>query len=465
MLSTKLRGFLAEIQGEKTAAAKKASGTEPGSIGGSTTHPVKDVDDQTRKATEGARSAENSADVKETVMLGGADGAADKGPDQESVQFNVGVTSTETGKDPANEDNYKGDKDDPGTTHPAKTEDGEKYAAMSFAQLKAQFEKNANDIMAGLVAGGTAPAKAPAAKQAAAPAPDTTAGKAAALKAASAGYDMAAKAAQEKAASAEKAAMERAVEETIRNGLAMATMTGNYLRTYEKQALAKRAEEEGGDSEGGESKPKEKKESGGDSEGGGKKPGGESGGDSSGGEGGGAIPGADAGLLGDMAGGGAGGGGAPAPGGDPMAGGAPGGGGGQGDAIQQILMALMEMGVTPDQIIAQLQGAGGGAGGGMGGPPPGGDPMGGMGGPPPGGDPLAALGAGGGDPTAGGDPTKIAAARKHAAANKRRQDLFQLMKTAKAYQRSGKFRITEAKTAAEQRLRGEIKKCLVEIVG
>ena len=144
MLSTKLRGFLAEIQAEKSAAATRKQGAaynEPGSIGGPTSHPVKDVDDGTQKATEGARSAENSADVKEQEMAGNVDSAADKGPDQESVQFNVGVTSTETGKDPANENNYKGDKDDPGTSHPAKTDDGEKYASMSFAQIKALFER------------------------------------------------------------------------------------------------------------------------------------------------------------------------------------------------------------------------------------------------------------------------------------------------------------------------------------
>ena len=39
--------------------------SEPGSIGGETSHPVKKVDDRLQTATEGARSSENSKDVKE----------------------------------------------------------------------------------------------------------------------------------------------------------------------------------------------------------------------------------------------------------------------------------------------------------------------------------------------------------------------------------------------------------------
>lgn len=442
-LSDNLRGFLAEIQAEKTAAAKKAgSNTEAGSIGGHTTHPVKDVDDQTSKATEGARSAENAADVKEQIFNGGADGAPDKGPSQEDVQFNVGVTSTATGDDPANEDNFKDKKDDPGTEAPAKVDDNEKYGSMSFAQLKAMFEKNANALMAGVVAQSQkAPVKA---AQAPAPAPiqapAKVADKAAALQAANAGYDLA-----KEAAFAADPNIKTAIEQTIRNGLNMATMTGNYLRAYEKQALAKAA---GEDEEGEGGDEGKKPEEGGDK----KKPGGEASGDSSGAtpsEG--AIPGVDSGLLGDMSGGG---------GGSPEAGGE--GGGGNTDAIQQILMAMMELGIQPDQIIAQLQGGGGGGGmGGMGGgAPPAGDPMaalggmGGMGGEAPPMDPMAAMGGGGAPPA---DPTKMAAARK------KRAELLQLVKSAKAYQKAGKFQFTEAKTAAERLLRNEIKKCFAEI--
>ncbi len=58
-LST-IESFLATIGGEKVAEAN----TEAGSQGGATSHPVKSVEDNTRPAAEGARSAENTKDVK-----------------------------------------------------------------------------------------------------------------------------------------------------------------------------------------------------------------------------------------------------------------------------------------------------------------------------------------------------------------------------------------------------------------
>lgn len=86
-----------------------------------------------------------------------------------------------------------------------------------------------------------------------------------------------------------------------------------------------------------------------------------------------------------------------------------------------------------------------------------------------GGDPLAGAGgdpmAGGGDPLAaaggGGDPMKMARVKQ---AQQVRRNLMTLVKTAKSYQRQGKFRFSEAKTAAERRLRDELKKCIAEIV-
>lgn len=54
--------FLQAVKSNVKYAAE--AHTEPGSIGGATTHPVKDVDDSTEEASEGDRSAENTADVK-----------------------------------------------------------------------------------------------------------------------------------------------------------------------------------------------------------------------------------------------------------------------------------------------------------------------------------------------------------------------------------------------------------------
>jgi len=69
--------FLQEVASTEKRAAE--AHTEPGSVGGGTTHPVKNVDDSTEEATEGARAAENTADVK-----------ADQGPASvESTPANV----------------------------------------------------------------------------------------------------------------------------------------------------------------------------------------------------------------------------------------------------------------------------------------------------------------------------------------------------------------------------------------
>ena len=150
-LFDELRSFLAEVETQqvKAASAKKAeANTEAGSYEGGTSHPVKSVDDQTSDASEGERSSENSADVKSQVPAGGVDSNKAKPPEQEGQQFDVGMKSTSTGEDPAHEDDYKGTKDDPGTAHPAKTEDGEKYSSMNFIQLKKLTEKKANAILA-----------------------------------------------------------------------------------------------------------------------------------------------------------------------------------------------------------------------------------------------------------------------------------------------------------------------------
>ena len=152
-LFDQLREFLSEVENEKQASVKKQAeaNTEPSSQGGPTSHPSKSVDDNTQPATEGKRSQENASDVKKTIPTGGVDSSNDKAPSQEDQQLNVGITSTSTGNDPANEDNYKDKKEDPGTTHPAKMEGGEKYSSMSFVELRKLASEKANNILADVV--------------------------------------------------------------------------------------------------------------------------------------------------------------------------------------------------------------------------------------------------------------------------------------------------------------------------
>jgi hypothetical protein len=408
-LFDELRSFLAEVETQqvKAASSKKRAeaNTEAGSYEGGTSHPVKSVDDQTDDAHEGARSTENSADVKEQVPGGGVDSASEKTPDQEGQQFDVGITSTSTGEDPANEGDYKGTKDDPGTSHPAKTEDGEKYSSMSFAKLKGLVEKKANALIAsiavtvkeaelhgdqhkldvspkdGKITGSDLKALRDRKGQ-------TTHGE---TKAAAVGYDQAVQAgtpSQESDLSFFKVASEN----MLRGALNAATATGQYLTAFNTQLATKLAEEseehEAAEPAGHEESESPKQEA---AE--------EAGGDL----------GLDEGDMAAMAGGGA--------------------EGGDAGSIDELLAALAEMGVTPDEVMAAL-------GGDQGGMPAGGDVM-----------PPEAM---------GGEAPKIASANKQT---------LGLMKAAKARARSGKFQISAAKTAGQRQLRNEIKKCIAEIVG
>lgn len=174
--------FLQEVAAtEKTAEAH----TEPGSVGGATEHPVKDVDDSTEEAKEGFRSAENDADVKadqgpasvdntaENVAAKNAsecdcengcekcekrhkaavDGKSESGgvnpPGTASEdQLQIGTKKEPTGQDPSVEtSSVKAEKEDPSSapdgspghsTHPARTNnselDGYKYAELDLEQ-------------------------------------------------------------------------------------------------------------------------------------------------------------------------------------------------------------------------------------------------------------------------------------------------------------------------------------------
>lgn len=341
-LFDQLREFLSEVENEKQASVKKqaAANTEPGSQGGDTSHPSKDVDDNTQPATEGKRSQENTSDVKKTIFNGGVDAAGDSSPSQEDQQFDVGITSASTGEDPASEDDYKSDKEDPGTSHPAKTNDGEKYGSMSFGELRKLASSKANDILSDITlnmkqAAGSKPMpdfiqkKIDEKKGKKAPAADCDKMAAAGAAAASLTADQ-----QDEFAKQAREAVAGSIEQTIADGLEKAAMVGSYLQAFYKAAEGEAAAPE---EEGEESAPPEE--------------GGAEGGAESGME-------VDPGMMAQMAGEG---------------GGEGGGGASPDDAAQELLMALQEQGIDPAELLAMIQqGGAGGAGGdpGAGGMPP-----------------------------------------------------------------------------------------------
>jgi hypothetical protein len=145
-----MEDFIRQVsQNVKTAEAN----TEPGSIGGTTGHPSKDVDDRTEVATTGERAAENEKDVKEDQGAAGvnsrpdakaaalrllrkkAEGSAAATPGSApDDQIQIGTNKQPTGEDSSVEtESVKGGKKDPGSSHPARTDNddlpGGKYAA------------------------------------------------------------------------------------------------------------------------------------------------------------------------------------------------------------------------------------------------------------------------------------------------------------------------------------------------
>lgn len=175
--------FLQEVAATEKRAAE--AHTEYGSVGGPTTHPVKDVDDSTEEAREGARGAENAADVKadqgpasvesvpdnvaakkaaarKVAVDGKSEGGSVNPPGTATDdQLQIGTRKSTTGQDPAVEtSSAKAEKEDASggrlgnSTHPARTNNGEldgyKYAEMPLEQLAKVASDLGNNLLAKL---------------------------------------------------------------------------------------------------------------------------------------------------------------------------------------------------------------------------------------------------------------------------------------------------------------------------
>ena len=180
--------FLQEVAATEKRAAE--ANTEPGSIGGATSHPVKDVDDSTEDASEGSRSAENTADVKSDQGTASVDSTPENVADKKASakraaarkyavdgksedgsinppgtasadQLQIGTKKEPTGQDPAVEtSSAKAEKEDAtggelgNTDHPARTNNGEldgyKYAEMPLDRLAKVASDMGNNLLAQL---------------------------------------------------------------------------------------------------------------------------------------------------------------------------------------------------------------------------------------------------------------------------------------------------------------------------
>ena len=127
---------------------EKLAAEDPG-----TSHPAEktDANANTQPAVEGARSAENSADVKSEVPGQSVDEANPGDVDKDGVPELT--TATMTGEDPKVENDYKGNTEDPGTSHPANANNKtEKYSAEQVKSAAALIIAEATTIADNTVA-------------------------------------------------------------------------------------------------------------------------------------------------------------------------------------------------------------------------------------------------------------------------------------------------------------------------
>ena len=420
-----LRSWLNEITGEKEKAASDGKPiTEVGTYVGETKHVSKSVPDFMEVAKEGPRAAENASDVKKMVPSSVDAAKPDSGEGNNSAGNKIpeiGTRKSSVGEDPASENDFKTDTGV--TAESSKVEEAlsgrEGYKASAELAKAAKAAANlANEILADIsVSVGAGRSAAPSQdKQAAAAIAQAVSASSENAAAAQAGYELAAYLGFNKQSADQTA--QAVVADTITKAAHWADRVGQtvlaHLEHAEKVAAAKRAVD--GAAAG---LPPE--------------PDGDEGAAAAGGS---PAPGGAEAALGGLGGAGA----------DAGAGAPPAGGGGDPQAaLAELAMALEELGISPEQLVAAMQGAGGGAGA-AGGLPAGG-------GLPPGGPPPEM--AGGLPPEMAGGPPPGSPADMGA----------KIASAVRDYKRSGKFRFSEAKTAEQRHYRDQMKSYIRELIG
>jgi len=355
-LFSRVSSLVDEIENEKTAADQEKQGMkDPGGYEGPSSHPsTKSDEDELETPPEGEQSADNTKIVKEDIPESvdqQPEATPGNVPKSDDTQLGQGVDKAKaTGEDASSEKDYKGkptgDKrqgDMGGTSHPADGSYGDKYAqdltTVSDEDLLKMAAELGNDVTADLAADVLTPEQA-------AQTPTE--------KAAAAGAQVAE--AADQLSPSDVAA--QVIEHQIKVAHHQADLLAGHLAWELQQLQEKAAEGEdptGGEAEGEDHGSEEASEEPGapPAEGGGEMPPADMGGGGGGEEllaaMGGGEPGPEMGMGGPEMGGEMGG--MPA-GGD--LGGAPpelaGMGGDEG--IQQLAMALLELGIDPAELAA-----------------------------------------------------------------------------------------------------------------
>jgi len=238
---------------EIAASTEKTAMDDPGQQDGKSTHPTAKVDDPTDVGDPptGEQAADNEAVSKRQNPASpdnSADATPSSAPKAEDAQLG---DAKSTGKDPASEKDYKGTKDDGETSHPASGDFGEKYASERLETLpdeelyKLAVELG-NELAADIANGLTAEKQAEAAVEA--PAEPATDGEAPAEQptvdandAAMAGYKTAAAAGQ---VSDENGAAAAVIAEIVKTASAQADLVAEYLQSQAAELAKAAAEDE-----------------------------------------------------------------------------------------------------------------------------------------------------------------------------------------------------------------------------
>jgi len=150
-----VEAFLDEVAHTKKAEAN----LEPGSIGGETSHPVRNVDDNTQDAPEGERARENERDVRQEQGPASVNAARAESGTASADQIQIGTRKAPTGEQPSVETESAGaGMEDPGTDHPARVDNdalnGGKYAVdlerMPLSKLAQLMEQSGNELCAAI---------------------------------------------------------------------------------------------------------------------------------------------------------------------------------------------------------------------------------------------------------------------------------------------------------------------------
>ena len=347
VLFNRVQELMQEIGATKTAAAE----SEPtgNGAGANSASPTTNAEDNLTSATEGARANEMSSTLKGNVAAS-VDAApeASTSAKEEDRQADVGITVSGVGNDPAQEDGYTDKLKEPGvgTQSKAKFEDGQKYAsaeefaARPLAERNEYLAKFANSLLADIVAQATTPATV-APKMASEAKPTETPDVVALAKEAEAGYQLAAVLHMEKLSADQRAQL------TFEQVLGDASLDADLIAAYMIKKANENVDQLEHDTAAHDDNQEETNDHDSDN-------GGDSGGDAASGgmmppEADGDSP--DGGIpseqsvdsaLNSIGGAGAQEGAAPS----------------QDEVLQQLLMLLMEHGISPDQLGAMAGGQG-----------------------------------------------------------------------------------------------------------